>query len=203
MKPTKRIVLTIMIVLTMLTISLSALAQDADTDTPTPEVLATQEAVDTAEPTSELASATPLPTGTPLPTATDLPTLTPVPDFTPTPLPSGGSDGDTGGTRGAPWYEIGGLLLLIVAGGGGLMVMFQRAQRSPELMLAIEKAGDGVPQEAVKPLIDGFTFAIDALKMAVEAIDKIPAASKPGLIAQFTIAELRAEIERQEAAARG
>lgn len=194
----------LLLVLIILMFTLPSRAQD-DTPSPTEEVAitleataaATDEPAATVEPTSELPSATPLPTATPLPSATPLPTLTTVPDFTPTPVPSGGGNGDGGESSRAPWYEIAGLILLIIAGGGGVLAMFQRAQRSPELMLAIEKAGDGVPQEAVKPLIDGFTFAIDALKMAVEAIDKIPATSKPAPISQYTTEELTAELARR------
>lgn len=186
-----------LLILFFLALSLPIFAQD-ETAVPTDEptalatelVVATETETSFVTPTDIVATVTQSDFVTPTESPTPLPTLTSVPDFTPTPAP----DGNGGGTRGAPWYEIAGLILLIIAGGGGFLAMFQRAQRNPELMVAIEKAGDGVPQEVVKPLIDGFTFAINGLKMAIEAIDKIPAASKPAALAQFTTVELRDEL---------
>lgn len=190
----------------LLLLTVSALAQDdatavpTDSDVPaeTLEAVQTEEAVQTAEPTSELASATPLPTGTPLPTATDLPTLTPVPDFTPTAVPPAPPAPDSTGSSGSVIVIVISILTLVL-GGGTLVSMITNFRKDAAGVAATEALGKSVPQELAMELVRLLSAAKEGAEIAIEALDGIPAAEKPPILAQFTTAELNAELARRAA----
>lgn len=184
------------LVLIILMFTLPSRAQD-DTPVPTDEVTVTEEAAATVEPTSELASATPLPTGTPLPTATALPTLTTVPDFTPTPVSDGSGDTapETGGSGSVIVIVIS--ILTLVLGGGTLVTMVANFRKDAAGVAATEALGKSVPQELALELVKLARGLKEGAEIAIEALDNVPAASKPAPIAQFTLDELTAELARR------
>lgn len=188
-----------LLLLVFLVMSLPILAQD-ETAMPTdePTALATELVVATVTesafvtPTEVVATVTPSDFVTPTASPTDVPTATP------TPVPSGGNGG-TGNTdsNGSSVVVIIISILTLVLGGGTAISMIANFRKDAAGVAATEALGKSVPQDVAMELVRLLKGVVSGAEIAIEALDQIPAASKPGVIAQFTIAELTAELARR------
>lgn len=186
----------------MLLLSVSALAQDDATAVPTEDVPAeTLEATaDALETEQVIATQEVVVIVTQTPEQSPTPTLTPTPEMTATATAgTGGNSGSGGSETGSSGSVIVIVisLLTLVLGGGTLISMITNFRKDAAGVAATEALGKSVPQELAMELVKLARGLKEGAEIAIEALDNIPAAEKPPLIAQFTTAELRGELVRR------
>lgn len=188
----KRTLILCITLLLMLMLAVPVMAQD-ETLTPTEEPAATTEAtaigteevVKTAEPTADATAD--VVTATPQPTPIVIIITQPVDPPPPAPTDSNAS----------AVIVIVISLLTLVLGGGTLMSIIAGFRKDAAGVAATEALGKSVPQDVALELVRLLKGAVSGAEIAIEALDQIPAASKPPAIALYTIDELTNELERR------
>lgn len=89
-------------------------------------------------------------------------------------------------------------VISVALGGGGLLTMIERFRQRKENVAATEKLGDSVPKEVANKLLNTIDTLAALLAVGREALDGVPADSKPPKIQTFSTDELRAELQRRD-----